>query len=105
MFLRYQQISKKAVKLGSFFQCSVHTFLGHDGCFKNSFKNFVKPYHEELSRSMVNVTASYSPKHFLEKALSNNFTFALLTAGFFTFAGPGIYPQVYHGTPAVLKGV
>ena len=35
LFLRYKQISKKAVKLGSFLQCSVHTFLGHDGCFKN----------------------------------------------------------------------
>ena len=35
LFLRYKQISKKAVKLGSFLQCSVLTFLGHDGCFKN----------------------------------------------------------------------
>ena len=26
---------KKAVKLGSFIQCFVHLFLGHDGCFKN----------------------------------------------------------------------
>ena len=31
LFLRYKQISKKAIKLGSFFQCSVHIFLGHDG--------------------------------------------------------------------------
>ena len=60
---------KKAVKLGSFLQRSVHIFLGHDGCFKNYFKNFVEPYHEELS-SMVNVVASYSSKHFF-KALSN----------------------------------
>ena len=43
-------MSKKAVKLGSFFfQCSVHVFLGHDSCFKNYFKNFVEQYHEELS--------------------------------------------------------
>ena len=27
-------MSKKAVKLGSFLQCSVNIFLGHDGCFK-----------------------------------------------------------------------
>ena len=27
--------SSTAVKLGSFLQCSVHIFLGHDGCFKN----------------------------------------------------------------------
>ena len=33
LFLRYKKISKKAVKLGSFLQCSVHIFLGHDGCF------------------------------------------------------------------------
>ena len=48
LFLRYKKISKKAVKLGSFLQCSVHIFLGHDGCFKNCSKNFMKPYHEEL---------------------------------------------------------
>ena len=33
--LRYKQMPKKAVKLGIFLQCSVHIFLGHDGCFKN----------------------------------------------------------------------
>ena len=33
LFLRYKKISKKAIKLGSFLQCSVHIFLGHDGCF------------------------------------------------------------------------
>ena len=32
LFLRYKKISKKAAKLGSFLQCSVHIFLGHDGC-------------------------------------------------------------------------
>ena len=42
------QKSKKVV-LGSFIQCLVHLFLGHDGCFKNQFKNFLEPYHEELS--------------------------------------------------------
>ena len=42
-------MSIKAVKLGSFFQFSVHKFLGHDSCFKNQFNNFVEPYHEELS--------------------------------------------------------
>ena len=34
LFLRYKKISKKAVKLASFLQCSVHVFLGHDGCFR-----------------------------------------------------------------------
>ena len=33
LFLRYKKISKKAVKTGGFLQCSVHIFLGHDGCF------------------------------------------------------------------------
>ena len=31
LFLRYKKISKKAVRLGSFLQCFVHIFLGHDG--------------------------------------------------------------------------
>ena len=31
LFLRCNKISKKAVMLGSFLQCSVHIFLGHDG--------------------------------------------------------------------------
>ena len=60
LFLRYKKMSKKAVKLGSFLQCSVHLFLGHDGCFwkinlrilwnqiMNNFKNFVKPDYQEL---------------------------------------------------------
>ena len=33
LFLRYKKISKKAVQLGSFLQCSVYIFLGHDGRF------------------------------------------------------------------------
>ena len=38
--LRYKKMSNKAIKLGSFLQCSVHIFLGHDGFLKNNFKNF-----------------------------------------------------------------
>ena len=30
---RYKKISKKAVKIGGFLQCSVHVFLGHDASF------------------------------------------------------------------------
>ena len=33
LFLRYKKISKKAVKIDGFLQCSVHIFLGHDKCF------------------------------------------------------------------------
>ena len=40
LFLRYKQISKTAVKLGSFFQRSVHIFLGHDGCALKIIEEF-----------------------------------------------------------------
>ena len=33
LFLRYKKISKKAVKIRGFLQCSVHIFVGHNGCF------------------------------------------------------------------------
>ena len=33
LLLNYSNISNKAVKLGSFLQCSVHIFLRHGGCF------------------------------------------------------------------------
>ena len=39
LFLRYKKISKKAVKIDGFLQCSVHIFLEHDGCFwKNNLR-------------------------------------------------------------------
>ena len=57
---------------------------------------------------MVDVTASYSPKNFLLKALNNYKTFPLLTARFCTLADPGIYPQIYHRAPCptvlILRG-
>ena len=37
LFSSYKKISKKAIKLASFLQWSLHLFLGHDGCF---WKNF-----------------------------------------------------------------
>ena len=45
---------------------------------------------------MVNVTASYSPKHFLLKALSNYQTFAFLTASFCTFGRSWNLSAIYH---------
>ena len=37
LFLRYNKICKKAViKLGSFLQCLVHIFLGHDDCVRKT---------------------------------------------------------------------
>ena len=39
LFSRYKKISKKAVMSGSFLQCLVHIFQGHDDSFLN-LKNF-----------------------------------------------------------------
>ena len=87
LFLRYKKIFKKAVKLGSFLQSSVHIFLGHDGCvwknnlrilFNHIMKNF-QVKHGQCDGIM------FPQKHFLLDALSNNQTVGLLTAGFFTF--------------------
>ena len=81
------KIFKKAVKLGSFLQCSVHIFLGHDGCvWKNDLrilwihimKNF-QVKHDQCGSVVL------PPKYLLLKAISYCWTFALLTAGYFTF--------------------
>ena len=59
---------------------------------------------------MVNVTESYSPKHFLKKAPNNYYRpLPWWQQDSWLLTGPGIYPQVYQRTPypAVLiyKGV
>ena len=70
LFLRNKKIFKKAVKLGSFLQCSIHIFLGHDDCVWKI--NFVRSYHEELSSKAWSVGQHHiPPKHFLSKVLSN----------------------------------
>ena len=33
LFLRYNKMVRKIVKIGTFLLCSIHTFLGHDACF------------------------------------------------------------------------
>ena len=65
MFLRYKKISKKAVKLGSFLQYLVHIFLGHGWrrLLKNQFKNFMKPYHEEISSKAWSMWQRHIPKN------------------------------------------
>ena len=60
LFLRYKKISKKAVKLGGFLQCSVYIFLGHDGCFWKI--NLVKPY-EELSSKAWSIWQHQIPQN------------------------------------------
>ena len=56
-FLRYKKISKKAVKLGSFLQCSVHIFLGHDGYFWNECDSiiFPKTFSFESSKQLLDL--------------------------------------------------
>ena len=49
LFLRYEKISKKAIKLGRFLQCSVHIFLVQMAAFEKTIDNLVKPYHKEPS--------------------------------------------------------
>ena len=75
------------LKVGSFLQCSVHIFLGHDGCvWKNDLrilwihimKNF-QVKHDQCGSVVL------PPKYLLLKAISYCWTFALLTAGYFTF--------------------
>ena len=42
---------------------------------KNWFKNLIEPYHKknfQVKHSMVNVTASYSTKHFLLESINSN---------------------------------
>ena len=75
LFLRYQKISKKAAKLRSFLQCSVHIFLWHDSCiwkinlrilWNHIVKNFQVPVNHNRCDSTISL-----PKHFLLKVLSN----------------------------------
>ena len=69
--INFQEISKKAIKLDSFPQCSLHIFLGHDSCFKNQFKNFMKPYHEEFQITHGQCQSIIFAKTLFLKALSN----------------------------------
>ena len=55
LFLKYNKVSKNAVEIGGFLQCSVHIFLGHYGA----------------SKKFLKFSGQYSPKRFLLKALSN----------------------------------
>ena len=80
LFLRYKKISKKAVKLGSFLQYSVHLFLRHDDCFWKTnlrilWNHIMKDFrvkHGQSGSVIFPKTSSY-------------WTFDLLAAGFFTF--------------------
>ena len=62
-----------------------------------------------FKKSMVNVTASYSQKHFLLKDLSIIIRPLPCWQHSLLFAGSAIKPQIYHATPCpavlVCKGV
>ena len=87
-FFRYKKIPKKRVKSGSSLQYSVYIFVGNVGCFwKINLKTiFLKSYHEELSSKAWPMWKYHILKNvFFWKSLINYYTFALLTAEFFTF--------------------
>ena len=87
LFLRYEKIPKKAVKLDSFLQCSVHIFLGHDDCVWKINLRFLSIHiMKNFPCKVWSMWQHHIPlKHYLLKTLSNCQTFALLTVGFFTF--------------------
>ena len=62
LFLRYKKISKKPAKLGTFLQCSVHIFLGHDGCICKI--NLRISGNHIMNFQVKHVTASYFFKTF-----------------------------------------
>ena len=101
LFLRYKNISKKVVELGSFLQYLMHIFLGVDGGFwKINLRFFVKSFYEKLSSEVCLVRQHHIPQNisfwklwviigplpcWLQDSL-------LLT-------GPEIYWQIYHRNP------
>ena len=87
LFLRYEKIPKKAVKLDSFLQCSVHIFLGQDDCvWKINLRVLSIHILKNFPCKVWSMWQHHIPlKHYLLKTLSNCQTFALLTVGFFTF--------------------
>ena len=56
---------------------------------------------------MVNVTASYSPKHFLFKVIIR--PLPCLQQDSVLLTGPEVYPKIYHSAPCpavlIFKGV
>ena len=71
VFKRYKYF-QKSYQVGSVLQYSVYILLRWCMLLKIWFKNFVKPYHEEIpSKSWWMWQHHYFPKHFLLKSLSN----------------------------------
>ena len=70
-------MSKKAVKLGSFLQCSVHIFLGHDGLRIN------------LKLLWNHIMKNFQVKH----GQCDSIIFLKIFSSLILLTGPGIYPH------------
>ena len=111
LFLRYKKISKKAVKLASFLQCSVHIFLGHDGCiWKINLRILWNHIIKNLYVKMVNVSTLHLgqeqniPRHSLKVDLtdlfwkfSECFLFSRVGIGWWTLYNIQHYPHMFVG--------
>ena len=81
------EINEWAVKLGSFLQCSVHIFLGHDGCFwKINLRILWNCIMEKFQVKHGQCDCIIFPKFFPLKTLDNYQTDSLQAVGFFTFS-------------------
>ena len=81
LFLRHKNVSKKAAKLNSFLQCSVHIFLGHDGCFwkinlrilwNHIMKNFQVNHGQCTSIILPEKFSFEGPKKLLDLCFADN---------------------------------
>ena len=89
LFLRYKKVSKIAVKLGSFLQCSIEMFLRHDG-WNHIMKNF------QVKQGQLH----HIPKNILLWKLWVIISHLPCWQQDSLFlAGSRIYPQFYHRGP------
>ena len=101
MFLGYKKISKKAVKFGSFLQCSGHIFLWHDDCvwkinlrifWNHIIKNF-QVKHGQCDSIILPQNIFFWRLYVIARPLPCCLQDSLL------LICPGIYPKIYHRTP------
>ena len=110
LFLMYKNISKKAVKLGSF-PPSLHVFLWHDDCVWNInlrilSKHIIKNFQVKYGQCDSTI---FPQNTFFWRLYVIARPFPCWQQDSLPLICPGIYPQIYHRTsrPAVLiyKGV
>ena len=111
LFLRYKKISKKAVKLGSFLQCSVHIFLRHDGwILKINLRILWNHIMKNLQVKHGQYDSIIFPKNiFFWRLKITARPLPCQQQDSLLLICPGIYPQIYHRTPCpavlICKGV